>query len=229
MKTFLHLIVFYLCGSFLRKHIMDTRDKILEGAGELFVKEGIRVVTMDSIAQSLGMSKRTIYENFKDKEDLISNFLTKSIIAHKSKLLEIVNKSENVIEALLQFGYYNKEVFSRINPKYFDDLKKYYAKLFDSIIGSERVKNDEISYLILKKGVNEGTFIKTIDIDLANKFIHKTMDFFFRMDQAECVPHHKIWQTIFLPYIKGICTGKGHEILNMVLKKNENLLNDSSF
>ncbi len=202
---------------------MDTREKILSGAGALFLKNGIKVITMDAIAQSLGISKRTIYENFKDKEDLVSNFLEQTIIIHKEGLLEIVNKSENVIEALIRFGNYNSEAFSKVNPIYIEDLKKYYAKLFDSIVGGERVRNGEVSYLILKKGVNEGTFVKNIDIDIANKFIHHTMEYFFRMDQQECIPHVKVWQTVFFPYIKGICTDKGLELLNNVLQKAENL------
>ncbi len=201
---------------------MEIRERILEGAGQLFVDKGLRDVTMDAIAQSLGVSKRTIYENFKDKEDLISSFLTESMINHKNGLIEIVRRSENVIEALISFGEYNREVFSKINPVYFEDLKKYYAKLFDSIVGGDRVRNGEVSYLILKKGVNEGVFIKTIDIDVANKFIHNTMEFFFRMDQADCIPHSKVWDSVFFPYIKGICTERGLELLNSVLQKNKN-------
>ena len=198
---------------------MEIREKILEGAGKLFVDKGLRDVTMDAIAQSLGVSKRTIYENFRDKEDLISCFLTESMVMHKNGLLEIVKSSENVIEALIRFGSYNSEVFSKINPVYFEDLKKYYAKLFDSIVGGEKVRNGEISYLILKKGVNEGTFVKTIDIDVVNKFIHNTYEFFFRLDQAESIPHSKVWQSVFFPYIKGICTERGLEILDAVLQK----------
>jgi len=202
---------------------MEIRKKILEGAGKLFVDKGLRDVTMDAIAQSLGVSKRTIYENFKDKEDLISSFLTDTMINHKNGLIEIVRKSENVIEALISFGEYNREVFSKINPIYFEDLKKYYAKLFDSIVGSDNVRNGEVSYLILKKGVNEGVFVKTIDIDIANKFIHNTMEFFFMMDQADSIPHSKVWDSVFFPYIKGICTERGLELLNSVLQKAENL------
>jgi len=201
---------------------MGIREKILEGAGKLFVDKGLRDVTMDAIAQSLGVSKRTIYENFKDKEDLISSFLTESMINHKNGLIEIVRKSENVIEALISFGEYNREVFSKINPVYFEDLKKYYAKLFDSIVGGDKVRNGEVSYLILKKGVNEGVFVKTIDIDIANIFIHNTMEFFFRMDQADCISHSKVWVSVFFPYIKGICTERGLELLNSVLQKNKN-------
>jgi len=83
-------------------------------------------------------------------------------------------------------------------------------------VDDSRVKNYEVSYLILKKGVNEGTFLKSIDIDIANRFIHNTMDFFYKLNQSTHLPHAKIWQTVFLPYIRGICTEKGLEVLKAI-------------
>lgn len=201
---------------------MDIREKILDGAGNLFIKEGIRVVTMDAIAQSLGISKRTIYENFKDKEDLIHSFLTRNVNTHKSDLIKIGQSSSNVIESLFEFGKYNCDAFAKINPIFFDDLKKYYLGMFESIKKREKFGNGEISYLILKRGINEGTFVKTIDIDIVNKFIHVTMNHFFKKDDQDCIPHSKVWASVFLPYIRGICTEKGREYLNSFLTKNKN-------
>jgi len=201
---------------------MDIREKIIEDAGNLFMKNGIRVITMDSIALSLCISKRTIYENFKDKEDLIHNFLTRNISTHKKDLIKIVNGSNNVIESLFQFGKYNHDAFAKMNPLFFADLNKYYSGILESIKRSEKIGNGEISYLILKRGVNEGTFVKTIDIDIVNKFIHLTMDYFFKSDNDHSFPHSKVWASVFYPYIKGICTEKGLEHLDNFLSTNEN-------
>lgn len=171
---------------------------------------------MDFIAHSLGISKRTIYENFKNKEELIREFLIKNVLKHKKDLLAIANSSENVIEALILFARYNRAYFTNYNPLFFVDLKRYHAQLFDSTMDDSRVKNYEISYLLLKKGVNEGTFIKEIDIDIANQFIHNTMEFFFKLDQKKTVSHARVWQTVFFPYFKGICTEKGLSLLEKI-------------
>lgn len=217
--------VFYLCKFIYRDYIvMETREKILKGAGNLFIKEGIRVITMDSIAQSLGISKRTIYENFKDKEDLIHNFLTKDVSAHKNELIKIVNSSDNVIESLFQFGKYNRDAIAKVNPVFFEDLKKYYSEMFESIKRNEKIGNGEISYLILKRGVNEGTFVKSIDIDIVNTFIHITMNHFFKTDNQDCISHSKVWDSIFFPYLKGIYTEKGLEHLDAFSNKNKNFV-----
>ena len=201
---------------------MDIREKILEGAGNLFIKNGIRVITMDAIALSVGTSKRTIYENFKDKEDLIHSFLTRIVNTHKNELIKIGNSSSNVIESLFLFGKYNSDVFAKINPIFFDDLKKYYSEMFESIKKSEKIGNGEISYLIFKRGVNEGTFVKSIDIDIVNKFIHITMNYFLKSGNQDNFSNSKIWTSVFYPYIKGICTEKGLEHLDNFLSTNEN-------
>lgn len=202
---------------------MEIRDKILEEAGKLFIQNGIRVVTMDFIAQSMGISKRTIYENFKDKNDLLRTFLINSALSHKNKLLEIIKNANNVIEAIFKFGDFHRESFQHINPMFFEDLKKYHSELFKGVMNNEHIRNYEISYTLLKRGVNEGAFTKSLDIDIANRFLHNTMDFFQRQDKDETVDHSKIWNSVFLPYIKGICTSKGVDLLNSFLQKYENL------
>lgn len=220
-KTFPNEIVFYICALNFRSK-MELRDKIATRAGLLFIERGVKQVTMDTIAQSLGISKRTIYENYKDKNDLLRNVLIQATLSHKEKVVEIIKNSKNVIEALFNFGQYNKETFQKINPLFFEDLQKYHSDIFLQIMTNDQVRNHEISYTLLKRGVNEGVFIKTIDIDLANRFIHNSMDFFNKVTHEEKIDHRIVWETIFLPYVKGICTEKGIEILMSFTKQHSN-------
>lgn len=220
-KTFSMEIVFYICALNFRSE-MELRDKIATRAGLLFIERGVKQVTMDTIAQSLGISKRTIYENYKDKNDLLRNVLIQATLSHKEKVVEIIKNSKNVIEALFNFGQYNKETFQKINPLFFEDLQKYHSDIFLQIMTNDQVRNHEISYTLLKRGVNEGVFVKTIDIDLANRFIHNSMDFFNKVTHEEKIDHRIVWETIFLPYVKGICTEKGIEILMTFTKQHNN-------
>lgn len=201
---------------------MEIREKIIEGAGNLFIENGVRQVTMDTIAQSLGISKRTIYENFKDKNDLLSSFLTEAIHTHKRKSLEILKGADNVIDALFKFGEYNQEAVKSVNPCFFDDMKKYHPDVFKQIMGNDQLRNYEITYTILKRGINEGTFRKEIDIEIANLFIHHSMEFFQKMTEERHIPHIKIWTSVHLPYLRGICTEKGQDLINGFMDKYEN-------
>lgn len=201
---------------------MDIRKKIITGAGELFVKHGTRQVTMDTIAHALGISKRTIYENFKDKNDLLINFLTITIHNHKNKALEIINESENVIEALFYFAELNHKEMSKVNPCFISDMKKYHPKVFQRIYDNGDLRNMEITYTILKKGINEGVFTKEINIDVANRFIHHTFDF-VQIAENEINCHQiEIWRSVHLPYLKGISTEKGNQQISALLMKHRN-------
>ncbi|MFA9389046.1 MAG: TetR/AcrR family transcriptional regulator [Prolixibacteraceae bacterium] len=201
---------------------MEIREKIIEGAGKLFVEHGTRQVTMDNIAQLVGVSKRTIYENFKDKNDLLSNFLIDAIQAHKKKSIEILKNADNVIDALFKFGEYNQEAVKGISPCFFTDMKKYHPDVFKKVMGDDQLKNYEVTYTILKRGINEGNFRKEIDIEIANLFIHHSMDFFQRMTEERNFSHHSVWQSVHLPYLRGICTDKGQDLIKGFMNKYEN-------
>lgn len=221
---------FFLDKSFLNlpAHFkdMNQREKIIQEAGELFIKNGTRQVTMDTIAQSLGISKRTIYENFKDKNDLLTNFLTAQILQHQKQSFEIMTKADNVIDALFAFGEFNQETFKKINPLFFDDLKKYHPDIFKNIMENGQIKNYDITYTILKRGVNEGIFRKEIDLEISNRFIHHTMEFFHKIEEEKKCEHQKIWISVHLPYLRGICTQKGQELIEKFMNKYENLKNN---
>ncbi|HKK81145.1 MAG TPA: TetR/AcrR family transcriptional regulator [Prolixibacteraceae bacterium] len=209
---------------------MEMREKILKTAGSLFIKDGVRLITMDIIAQHLGISKRTIYENFKDKNDLLYNFLTDELSKHKREIINIMQKSDNVIDALFSFGEYNQQKLQKINPVFFNDMKKYHAQIFHTVIQNENFRNYEVTYTILKRGLNEGTFRKEIDIDIANRFIHHLMDFFHKLeDEKEFIEkcdHQKIWKSVHLPYLRGLCTDKGQDLIEKFMQKYENLENN---
>ncbi|HOO85313.1 MAG TPA: TetR/AcrR family transcriptional regulator [Prolixibacteraceae bacterium] len=201
---------------------MELRERIISEAGKLFVARGVRQVTMDTIAQEMGISKRTIYENFKDKNDLLQNILTEATLQHKKNAIEIMNKADNVILALFAFGEYNRETFSKINPLFFDEMKKYHPQVFQSIMNNGAVRNYELTYTVLKRGVNEGIFLKEINLDIANLFIHYLLDFFQKPEVQEICNHVEIFKSVHLPYLRGLCTDKGIDLLKKIIEKYEN-------
>ncbi|HNZ71326.1 MAG TPA: TetR/AcrR family transcriptional regulator [Prolixibacteraceae bacterium] len=201
---------------------MDIRNKIIEGAGELFVENGIKLVTMDMIAQSIGISKRTIYENFRDKNDLVNNFISLAMVDHKKRAYEILAGSKNVIEALFNFGIFNQSAMKDVNPLFFNDLKRYHGEVFHKNILTGEARNFELTYTILRRGQNEGVFIKEINLEIANQFIHYMFDFFQKMKEDKQCNQNLIWTSVILPYLRGICTEKGQDILVFFLKNTEN-------
>ena len=80
---------------------MSQIERIISGGEELFLKAGIKSVTMDDIAKHLGMSKKTIYQFFKDKNELVIGLVKKKIKEDEDQMDEILNKSTNVIEGMI--------------------------------------------------------------------------------------------------------------------------------
>ncbi|HKM93498.1 MAG TPA: TetR/AcrR family transcriptional regulator [Prolixibacteraceae bacterium] len=201
---------------------MEIREKIMRTAGRLFIENGVKQITMDAISKSIGASKRTVYENFKDKNDLLYNVLTEGIISNKKEALKIIETSANVIEALFLIGNFHQKMYGSINPLFFIDIKKYHSQVFDKVLKSDQFRNYEITYTLLKRGVNEGIFRKEINIEIVNLFIHHTLDFFPKYeDQIEC-SLALVSEWVHLPYLRGLCTDKGNEMLKKIYEEYKN-------
>ena len=94
---------------------MTPIDRIIAGGEELFLTAGIKSVTMDDIARHLGMSKKTIYQFFKDKNELVIALVKKKIAEDEAQMNEIISRSANVIEEMINMMKCSEEIVSRIN------------------------------------------------------------------------------------------------------------------
>ncbi len=203
--------------------IMEIRDKIILGAGKLFTEKGIRLVTMDLIAQNLGVSKRTIYENFTDKEELLSNYLQYAFEGHRKKAIEILSASENVIEAMFNYGIFSQDEMMKINPLFFSDIKKYHSDIFFNVVKKGEMKNQELTFSILKRGQSEEVFIADLNLEIANRFIHNVLQFCHKEEEEEKHKNEKVWNSAMMPYVRGICTDRGLKLLTKFLNDTENI------
>ena len=150
---------------------MELRNRIIKETEILFMRYGIRSITMDYIAEQLGISKRTIYEKFKDKNELLQTCLEVSINEQNSKRDKIVSESENVIYAIFNFMNEGIHVMNTINPVFLSDLRKYYTDIWIITFKQSKIKNYNLTFKLLRKGVNEGVFRKEINIEIVAKII----------------------------------------------------------
>ena len=70
---------------------MEVKEKIISGASQMFIKYGIRSITMDMISEQLGISKRTIYENFNDKDELLKFCMNAGMAEQKEIIKKLIN------------------------------------------------------------------------------------------------------------------------------------------
>ncbi len=194
---------------------MDTEERILWQTLELFKLHGIRRVTMDQISAELGMSKRTIYEMFTDRDTLVGKTLEYAMKREREDLLGIIDGAANVIEALYLIGKDGQQKRARINVLFFEDIRKYYRRFLETRKHRKGIMNTDITFTLLKRGMDEGVFLPELDIDVVNNFLQQMMNL---VHNLEIVPdpmnaEKLIIRNIFLPYFRGISTSKGRELL----------------
>lgn len=152
-----------------RKYPVAGRDsivkaQIIQTAFDLFAQYGIKSISMDMIAHSIGISKRTVYEYFNDKETL----LIEGINFYKEKIRNAAEKAfrtnDSVLKAIL---FFYKELLRNprwYSPKFFDDLKKF--PLATDQMNELRNNFSKGCSLLYQKGVDSGIFIKDLNFEI---------------------------------------------------------------
>ena len=111
---------------------MELKERIIKQAGELFYQYGIKSVSMDDLASSLGISKRTLYENFKDKEDVLLSYLISIRDYRNDRIVELIEQSSNIVEVFLYFIDFHKNK-KMPSTKFYEDIYKYYPRIYKLI------------------------------------------------------------------------------------------------
>jgi AcrR family transcriptional regulator len=195
---------------------MSQVERIIQGSEELFLTAGIKSVTMDDIAKHLGMSKKTIYQFFKDKNELVIALVKKKLKEDEEQMDDIISKSGNVIEEMINMMKCSEEIFSRINPIVVHDMQKYHPdawKQFQDFKSEVLVRTLEE---LLTKGIKQGYVRPEIDVRIIAMM---------RVNQVELgfntaiypVAEFNTWtvQQQFNEHFNyGICTLKGYKLLN---------------
>lgn len=194
------------------KNIMTPEEKIIEAAMAAFQLKGIKSVTMDSIAQDAGVSKRTVYELFVDKDTLVVQALGKMIIKNNKYLVDIIGNTSNVIEAM--FLIMEKEASRRDEMPHLlmQDMHKYYP-FVNAAFFSDPQKMCEYSptYTFLQKGSEQGIIRKDINIEFVDNFLHELLGIVHTSQRLKQLNPSKedLLNNVFMPYFRGICTKKG--------------------
>jgi AcrR family transcriptional regulator len=137
---------------FKKPDLMNITERIVSHAIELFIRSGIRAITMDDISAAAGVSKRTIYENFRDKDELLRACLLFMDNIHARETERIFSESTNTIDLVLRFLKHGIEAINSINPLFMTDMKKYHYRIWKEtyIINSEKYLSQ--TFTILKEG-----------------------------------------------------------------------------
>ena len=145
---------------------IETHDKILEGCETLFMKYGIRSVTMEDIARHLAVSKKTLYQHFADKDDLVYKMSEMYLMRSFRQYQEIEKVSKNSIEELSKISVCMKRDLENLNPSMLFDLQKYHSKAW-SLYNQHKIKI--ISHSVvrnIRQGIDDGYYRSDINPEI---------------------------------------------------------------
>lgn len=200
-------------------------EQILESFKILVFRKGIKSISIDELAQEMRVSKKTIYQYFKSKEDLVNNLLKKHLKTHQQIIEKIHNESEDMIQEILLIMQCSTHMLTQINPIVFEDLKIHYKKIWHNF---EQFKKEYVIDRLMKtleKGQKQGLIRKNIPLELMAhlrlKEIELLMDYnfvkTFKMSMQE------MQQSITEYFILGVCTQKGIDKMYEYLKHPEKI------
>jgi len=195
---------------------MDVRKRILTEATNLFFQNGIRDITMDNIAEKLGISKRTIYETFKNKSELLINCFEEYSKERYKANEEIIKNSQNVLAAICSFIQSGALAIDLLNPAFFSDMRKYHNDIWVMASKQQNEKNYNLAYRLLRKGINEGIFRKDINIDIVVKIILEQMKLLVDNEvfSSDKYTRSEVFKNMVINFIRGIATNRGIELID---------------
>lgn len=186
---------------------------ILDGTINLFYEFGIKNLNMDDISRQLKISKKTLYQYAKSKEDLIEKLLWYDDMKWEEKMTEIKHKNLNAIDILIQVSIIVSEQIGRFDPKLKFEMKKYYESIFHKFMLKKQAQIFEQISNNISKGIKEGLYRDNVNIELAASLYVRNLVDMHNKDYCiiENITFDQVFEAMFENHIRAISTPKGIE------------------
>jgi AcrR family transcriptional regulator len=208
---------------------MENKDRILEKANDLFMQYGIRSITMDEIAAQLGISKKTIYQFFTDKDAMVEAVVNELINRNEEDCRGFILSAENAVHEIFLAMDFTQEMLKAMNPQIMYDLEKHHP------VAYKRLKQYKYQFLFstikenLERGAREEIYRTDLNIDLTTR--HRIESAFMPFNQ-EAFPQNKYpmnqtCQELAILFLHSICNPKGKKLIEKYLnERQKNFSND---
>ncbi len=195
---------------------MEPAVKIMLGAQELFFKYGIKAITMDDIAKHLSMSKKTIYQYYKEKDEIVLSLMAEKIKEDEEVFSKMHREAENFIEELFGLMKCMTDNIGKINPVLFYELQKFYPEAWAKFT---HFKEHVIRKMVedsLKRGQAQGYVREDINTGILSRLRMEEIELGFN---SNVFPSDKfnlldVQLAMTEHFFYGICTLKGHKLIN---------------
>jgi AcrR family transcriptional regulator len=203
----------------------DKKTEIINNSSTLFMRYGVKAVTMDDLAKHLGVSKKTFYKYFKDKNDLVLHILNAKIEEDKIVCRNCIDNSENAIDELIMISKFVSEMFKGVHSSVFYDLKKYHRSAWNVIDShkngfvKEQIRNN------IERGLKESLYRKNINKDVVSSVYIASMNSVFDGESYSDIDLNlsEILLELIRFQIRGMVNENGLDYLKERIKKEEHV------
>ena len=194
---------------------MDMKERIQQKANDLFRRYGVKSITMDEIAGQLGASKKTIYQYFSDKDELVEAVVRETIAFAQQTCEDNKNNSNDAVHELFQAMDFVQQIFSGMNPAMMYDLEKFYPLSYRIFLDYKNKYLFEIIKHNLQRGIEEELYRPEINIDIIAKFRLEAMMIAFNQDVYPAAKFNlgELHSSIIEHFLFGVASLKGYKLI----------------
>lgn len=189
-----------------------TKELIINTAFDLFSQYGIKNVSMDDVAKASGISKRTLYESFENKEALLHEGIELGMDLIKQNLESLEKGSFNALEVILLFYEGMMKDPRWFDEKFYEDIKKY-PKVKQMIESNEDMMCGKCMEL-LGRGVKEDVFMEGINFEIIALLSKDRTKMLRPSSTFSKYSVTEVYDTVLMIFLRGISTEKGRAILD---------------
>jgi TetR/AcrR family transcriptional regulator, cholesterol catabolism regulator len=194
---------------------MEPKDRILLKAEELFMQYGIRSVSMDDIANNLGMSKKTLYQYFADKDELVEAVVDGHINEVEGDCIHCRKEATDAIHEIFLTMEHIMQEFSNMNPMLLYDLEKFHFKAY------QRFKDYKDKFLLqiirnnIEWGIKDELYRAELNIDVLSKYRIESIMIPFNVAVFPPGKYNlgKTSEIMIENFTYGLATIKGHKLI----------------
>jgi len=194
---------------------LNLRERIPDVAMQLFTERGINAVRMDDVAQTMGISKRTIYELYDKKEDLLFEVVVKHFKQRMDRMEQAVSHCSNVMEILLEVYHMKVSDFKSTNPLFFLEMVRY--PLVKRFLDEQNELMRDHSLAFIQRGVEEGYFRSDLNFQMSVLQFDAMGEYIMQKELYRQYSIEDIFRNLVFVSLRGLCTDKGIKAIDEML------------
>lgn len=197
-------------------------NELLRSIFDIILANGMKATTMDRVAATLSMSKRTLYEIFENKEEMLKIVMTFYHLEYIEKIAQIFRSSQTMMEAFYRVLRQHHSLMHKASAAFFSDMDAAYKKMRHVYDNQNHIWNSHMLKAI-NLGIEQGVFITDINYNIIVRLLRLQMESLKRMEEffPEDITPDEAYQTISISFLRSIATPKGLEVLSKVMSHEE--------